>query len=168
MRSTYVTDRLVLRPSSYDEIHHQLTTVPDELNIRSEAPIEGRLDEALGVWSIYQRQKRSKAERFIGWVKLLPLAGEGPEIEIGYRLIQPAHGFGFASEAARLIRDHAFEKANLDFICGVTDPDNDASQQVLQRLGMTMQCHSDDEGQDPKFYTLSKEAWMGQRDRPRA
>ncbi|MEV0719508.1 GNAT family N-acetyltransferase, partial [Asanoa sp. NPDC050611] len=74
-------------------------------------------------------------------LKPVPLsAGEpsdGPDdVEIGWHLHPDAWGRGYATEAAQAILDDAFSRG-LAKVVAVTDPDNQASQAVCRRLGMT-------------------------------
>lgn len=59
-----------------------------------------------------------------------------PEIEIGYRLARFAWGSGYATEAARLVRDHAFDTLNIKRLIALIDPANVASIRVAEKLGM--------------------------------
>jgi RimJ/RimL family protein N-acetyltransferase len=58
-----------------------------------------------------------------------------PETELGW-LLYPGHeGQGYATEAARALRDWAFANLPVHSIVSYTDPDNLASQAVARRLG---------------------------------
>jgi len=59
-----------------------------------------------------------------------------PEIEIGYRLAQSAWKYGYATEAARLVRDHAFDTLNIKRLIALIDPANVPSTRVAEKLGM--------------------------------
>ncbi len=59
-----------------------------------------------------------------------------PELEIGYHLL-PAHWHqGYATEAARACRDHAFRLDLAPSLISLIDVGNTASQRVAQRNGM--------------------------------
>ncbi len=60
-----------------------------------------------------------------------------PAVEIGWRLIAPAHGRGLATEGARAVIDHLRKQTNLREVVAITTPDNNASQNVMRKLGMT-------------------------------
>jgi RimJ/RimL family protein N-acetyltransferase len=85
----------------------------------------------LGIW----RTSRRDNGAFIGWFSL-KYAGKAPEVEIGYRLLPDAWGYGFATEGARALASYGFEDVDLERIIGVTHRDNAASQRVLTKVGM--------------------------------
>ena len=58
------------------------------------------------------------------------------ETEIGYRLARPHWGRGFATEAARAARDHAFGPLALPRLIAMIDPAKVASIRVAEKLGM--------------------------------
>ncbi|WP_256378169.1 GNAT family N-acetyltransferase [Pantoea sp. EKM10T] len=62
---------------------------------------------------------------------------EGAHLEIGWRLVPEHNGKGYATEAAKAITDFAAEQIGATYLMAVADPENAASQQVMQRLGMT-------------------------------
>jgi RimJ/RimL family protein N-acetyltransferase len=111
----------------------------------------------LGTWSVFPRHGPA---RFLGLALLSPIDDEGPDVEIGFRLIRAAWGQGFAREAAaRLIR-HGFETVGLDEIIAVTDPDNEGSERTLERLGFKRQGWRRAWGYDNHFFRLPKRRWM--------
>jgi ribosomal-protein-alanine N-acetyltransferase len=57
--------------------------------------------------------------------------------ELGYILRRDRWGRGYASEAASLMIDFAFERLGMNRVWAVCDPDNPASTRVLERCGMT-------------------------------
>jgi len=61
-----------------------------------------------------------------------------PEIEIGYHLIRKYWGKGYATEAAQMFRNYAFENDIADSVVSIIDPLNIQSQQVALRNGMTL------------------------------
>lgn len=63
------------------------------------------------------------------------LAGQ-PEIEIGYRLARRAWGQGYATEAARVVRDDAFSRLGIRRLVAMIDPSNVASIRVAEKIGM--------------------------------
>jgi RimJ/RimL family protein N-acetyltransferase len=60
-----------------------------------------------------------------------------PAVEIGWRLARAFWRRGYATEAARAVLDDGFGRLGLDELVAFTVPANQASQRVMQRLGMT-------------------------------
>lgn len=65
-----------------------------------------------------------------------------PETELGWLLYDGHTGQGYATEAARAMRDWAFATANLPTLVSYVDPDNRASAAVAERLGATLDPHA--------------------------
>jgi RimJ/RimL family protein N-acetyltransferase len=61
------------------------------------------------------------------------------EIEIGWMLEPSAWGQGYATEAARAIRDEAFDRLRLETIIAMHHPDNLASMRIMEKLGMVFE-----------------------------
>lgn len=95
--------------------------------------IQGSYGGGLGFWSI---REQSAQDKFCGWIVLIELAYEGPEIEIGWRLPFECWGNGFATDGARLVLKHGFHTLGLDEIIAVFHPNNVRSFAVADRLGM--------------------------------
>ena len=77
---------------------------------------------------------------FIGFVGLTIPRFEAhftPCVEIGWRLMNAAWGFGYAPEAARAALRFGFETLELDEIVSLTSTVNLKSQRVMQKLGMS-------------------------------
>jgi RimJ/RimL family protein N-acetyltransferase len=72
---------------------------------------------------------------FLGMALLIPLALEGPEIEIGWRLPRSAWGNGYATEAASRIVRYARDEVGLNEIIACIDPENERSVRVANKLG---------------------------------
>lgn len=74
--------------------------------------------------------------RLVGDAGLHPLAGRGPDIELGYTLAHAAWGRGYATEAGRALIAHAFEELHVERVVAQVEPANQASRRVLEKLGM--------------------------------
>jgi RimJ/RimL family protein N-acetyltransferase len=61
---------------------------------------------------------------------------DGPEIEIGWRLVRAAWSQGYATEAARPVLNHAFHTIGLQRVVADIDPANAASVGVARKLGL--------------------------------
>jgi ribosomal-protein-alanine N-acetyltransferase len=60
-----------------------------------------------------------------------------PIVEVGWSITPSRWGEGFAPEAARAAIAWGFERAGLERIVAFTLPENQRSQRVMERLGMT-------------------------------
>ena len=83
----------------------------------------------------------------VGFTGLGPHAATPGEVEIGWRLARHVWGRGYATEAARAMRDLAATRWGLDGLVSVADPDNGASLGVMRHLGMTLRDELVHEGQ---------------------
>ena len=95
----------------------------------------------LGLWAVIHHS----IGRFIGRCGLIPWLIDGQEeVEIAYSLAKDWWGLGLGTEAARGIRDYAFETLGLTRLICVIDHDNRASIRVAEKTGM----HFEKEGYD--------------------
>ncbi len=95
-----------------------------------EFSIEHEREHGFSLWAVEILADSS----FLGHCGLIHL--KTGEVEIAYALGKSAWGQGYASEAARAALGYGFEQANLAYILALADPDNLASQRVMQKIGM--------------------------------
>lgn len=96
-------------------------------------------EKGYGLFSIDLRDGRTPEDTFVGWVTLAePLFVPQllPAVEIGWRLLRPRWGHGYATEAARATLRFAFEDRGLDHLVSIRHPDNHASRRVMEKLGL--------------------------------
>lgn len=60
------------------------------------------------------------------------------EVEVGYHLLRSHRNKGYATEAARLFRDYAFENGIADSVVSIINPANQPSKDVAGRNGMQL------------------------------
>ncbi len=78
---------------------------------------------------------------FVGEVGVGLVSAPHRQCEIGY-VFSPAHrGLGFATEATRAMVDLAVEALGAHRVTGRLDARNDASRQLLERLGFRREAH---------------------------
>jgi RimJ/RimL family protein N-acetyltransferase len=80
---------------------------------------------------------------FVGWIGLTKVWEPQellPAVEVGWFVSQEYWGRGFATEGGRLSLDVGFEDLGLDQIIARYDPQNDASERVMVKLGMRHVC----------------------------
>ena len=76
----------------------------------------------------------------IGHCGLLQKEVDGrPETELVYVLHKLVWGKGYATKAATMLRDYAFEVCQLDRLVSLIDPANHGSERVAQKVGMTLE-----------------------------
>ena len=85
-----------------------------------------------GHWAVVLRE----TGQIIGWngLEYLP---DTNETEVGYLLSRAARGKGFATESASAIVRLKLKQVGLKEIIGLTDPENIASQRVLEKSGLS-------------------------------
>ena len=142
------TQRLVLREIGSEDIEalYRLDRDPGVMRYIGDGSIGTREGAAAAVarairyYALYPGLGKWRAEerttgRFIGWFSL-NYVPKTVDVEVGYRLLPPAWGQGFATEGARALLRHGFDTLGLYRIIGLTHPDNGASQRVLQKAGL--------------------------------
>ncbi|WP_010180695.1 GNAT family N-acetyltransferase [Aquimarina agarilytica] len=83
-----------------------------------------------------------KTGEFIGFIGLAYQDYEAPfnpATDIGWRLKKSAWGKGFATEGAKRCVDYAFNELKLDRLVATCTVDNEKSENVMQKIGMTRQ-----------------------------
>jgi [ribosomal protein S5]-alanine N-acetyltransferase len=162
------TDRLLLRHISEADapLIYALNTTPGVLQYVHEPALKNEADALrvireiilpqyslynLGRWAIERREDG----QFMGWCGLKYLADED-EVDLGYRLLPPYWGKGYATEAARDTLQFGFAQRNLKTIVGRAHIDNVASWTVLEKIGMQYQHTAEEDGETIKIYHAHK------------
>ncbi|HUJ31765.1 MAG TPA: GNAT family N-acetyltransferase [Candidatus Acidoferrum sp.] len=91
----------------------------------------------------------------IGFCGLQPLDGT-PEIEIGWWLDRAWWGQGLATEAAREAMKDGFERAALERIVAIAQPENRASIHVMEKLGMRFERETTHKGFPVVLYAIPR------------
>jgi RimJ/RimL family protein N-acetyltransferase len=96
----------------------------------------GFAEHGFGLWAL---EVRATGE-FIGFTGLSVPSFQAhftPAVEVGWRLVRPAWGHGYASEAARRALAVGFGDFGLPEVVSFTAVPNVRSQAVMRRIGMT-------------------------------
>ncbi len=103
--------------------------------------------------------------KIIGIIGHYRISMENHRAEIGYMSFPEHNGKGYMSEAIKAVVAYGFEQMNLHSIEAIIDPDNIASERVLQKNGFVKEAHIlENELWEGKFldtviYSLLKKNW---------
>ncbi|MDB4942817.1 MAG: GCN5-related N-acetyltransferase [Labilithrix sp.] len=104
---------------------------------------------ALGRWAV---EVKATGEN-IGWCGVKHVA-ESDEYDIGYRLLEPAWGRGYATEAARATVAYARDHLPGERVVGKAMPENLASVRVLEKIGLVYEREVVEEGCTWRVYVM--------------
>jgi [ribosomal protein S5]-alanine N-acetyltransferase len=172
---TLETERLLMRPATIADLGplHEVWgdrdvmrwIGPGDAYSRDVEESESRLQKILAhqeehgfsLWVVLERGSGT----VLGDCGLVLFGYEGPEIELACRLRKGAWGHGYATEAGRAWLDHGFGPLDLKRIVAASHPGNEASQRVLEKLGMRCEGETELDGTRVLLYAIE------QRDRER-
>jgi ribosomal-protein-alanine N-acetyltransferase len=111
--------------------------------------IEDKIESNLGInWAITLKGN-PKLIGIIGHYKIQP---ENHRCEIGYMILPQFNGQGIVTEAIKVVLEYGFEDLQMHSIEAVIDPENIASERVLQKNGFVKEAHIlENERYDDKF-----------------
>jgi ribosomal-protein-alanine N-acetyltransferase len=166
------TPRLLLRPfaeSDFDDLAALMANADFmrfSLGVFSREQTAGFLEKVRardrqGLPSQFALILRSN-QKLIGYCGFFLQTVDGvEELEIAYRL-DPAHwGQGLATEAARAVRDHAFDNLQLAHVISLIHPENTASRRVAEKNGMTPEKETVFRGFPANVFGISQEQRIG-------
>jgi [ribosomal protein S5]-alanine N-acetyltransferase len=81
------------------------------------------------------------------------------QVEVAYALAPEFWGRGYATEAARAIRDHAFRTLDVPHLISLIDPENAASIRVAQRNGMAFWKTAEFRAHLVRVYRITRAEW---------
>ncbi len=108
---------------------------------------------------------------FIGFadIQIHSLNEAGGCGEIGYFLMPEFWGKGFATEVAGAMTDFGFERLKLHKVCARCNANNSRSENVMKKLGMTMEGelrkvrYKRGDWDDEKYYGILREEWKSKK-----
>lgn len=126
----YASDAEVVRftdwgPSSAEETRARVVEKADR-------GVEG--DDVFS-WAVTLRGE----DRVVGSAEVRIDSREHRRAELGYVLAREVWGRGLATEAALLLRAHAFGPLGMHRLCATCHPDNRASVRVLEKAGLQLE-----------------------------
>ena len=105
-----------------------------------------------GYWAVEERS----SGRFVGRVGVQE-PHDWPGFELGWLIGPEYQGKGFATEAARRVRDFAFGPLDRDHFISIIHPDNAASIRVAEKIGERRFGETTVKGIDALVYRLDRE-----------
>jgi ribosomal-protein-alanine N-acetyltransferase len=109
-----------------------------------------------GLWATVRREDG----RLLGRCGLLSQEVDGERhVEVGYALAPEFWGHGYATEAARACRDHAFRTLDVSYVISLILPDNAGSIRVARKNGMTFWKMAEFRGHLPRVYRITRAEW---------
>lgn len=117
------------------------------------------IDFGVGRWAMIDK----KTNEFIGWTGLEYVTKETNNhknfYDLGYRLLKRFWGQGFATESAFASLDYAFDKLNATEVYAMADIENEGSNKILKKVGLTFIESFDLEGIKHNWYKLERSAY---------
>ena len=148
------TKRLKLYPAAREQMEAVIAAEPDaELKTAYTEMLEGCLRnpsqwEWYAIWMIELRDGTR-----VGDLCFKGLDANGMA-EIGYGILEEYRGRGYAAEAVGAAVDWALQQPFVSRVEAETEPDNRASQRVLEKCGFQPSGTIGEEG--PRFFTVKK------------
>jgi ribosomal-protein-alanine N-acetyltransferase len=176
MKTVLETERLILREMMMDDSAAFAEMYADADVMRfigsgktltreeTEMSVRAMLEKYYPIWGfgLWTTVLKSTNE-VMGRCGLLRWEIDGkPEIEIAYLLKKGAWGMGYGTEAARAIRDFAFKNTGYDRVISLMYPDNQASQNVALKNGMTFVKELEMFGSTVLMFAISREEWLAE------
>lgn len=112
------------------------TLKPSEVSIWIERTIKSYSENTIGNWAMVENESGT----VMGYCGLT-YSKDYPEhgIELNYRLAKPWWGKGLATEIATAVIDYARQNKLSDRLFAVVDPNNEASLNVVRKLGLAFE-----------------------------
>jgi [ribosomal protein S5]-alanine N-acetyltransferase len=114
------------------------------------------IDQGVGRWAIINKT----TNEFIGWTGLefviKEINNHKNYYDLGYRLLKRFWGQGIATESAVASLDYAFGKLDANEVYGMADCDNDGSNKILKKVGLSFIETFDHEGVKHNWYKIDR------------
>lgn len=114
------------------------------------------VDNGIGRWAIIDKNTNG----FIGWAGLklvTDLTNKHKDYyDLGYRLIKRYWGKGIATEAAMASLDYAFNTLHTDAVYAMVDCDNEGSNKILKKVGLSLIEKFNLDGTEHNWYKITK------------
>lgn len=150
MKTEIKTKRMILRPMSDAEIKALMErTDSEEFRAAYGEMLSGcKGDPENRVWYAPWAMTLKDTQKYVG-----DLGFKGPvkkhAVEIGYGVLPEYEGQGYTTEAVQAMTQWAFQQKDVVFVEAETEPENKASQRVLEKCGFAPDGTTGEEG--PRF-----------------
>jgi len=146
-----VTPSLTLRPVTHSDfkIAHQLLSDPEVMRFSLNGPYSEEKTTDFINHCIQQTENKlpsllavinTATGLLIGFCGFYKQKINGvKEIELGYRLLKEYWGKGLATEAARAMKQHAFDEMGLTRLISIIEKDNIGSIRVAEKTGLKLE-----------------------------
>lgn len=173
------TERLLLREiheSDIDDLF-ELDSDPEVHRFLGNRPVKDKQDvtdiiksirdqyvhNGIGRWAVIERNTGD----FIGWSGLKfvrEIINQHRDFhDIGYRLKRKFWGNGYATESAIASLQFGFNQLNLDEIYAAANIENEASNRILKKIGLTLLEKFTYDGAIHNWYRMKKGEWAIKR-----
>ena len=148
------TKRLIVYTTSQDEMIRFIAKQTDEILIKAyREMLQGCLDHPdewdwYAIWFI-----ETKCGSHVGDLSFKGLNADG-SVEIGYGISEIYRGNGYAAEAVDAVVTWALNQPGVCRVEAETEPDNKASQRVLEKCGFIPSGINGEEG--PRFFRICR------------
>jgi len=166
---TIHTDRLVLRAWRDEDLdaYARMCSDPEVMRYIGDGNTLSREDawrsmamftghwalRGFGTWAVEVRD----SETMVGRVGLHRPVG-WPGLEVGWALDRTVWGRGYATEAARVALEHAWNELDATRVISLINPENTRSIAVAHRLGEKFERTIDFRGRDTRVYGIDRPA----------
>ncbi|WP_316803987.1 GNAT family N-acetyltransferase [Pedobacter nototheniae] len=114
------------------------------------------IENGIGRWAVIEKETK----QFIGWsgLKLITELTNNHinYYDLGYRLMKKYWGKGYATESAEASINYAFNKLNINEVYAIADINNQASINVLEKVGLQRINTFDYEGEPHYWLKIEK------------
>lgn len=173
------TERFILReilPTDVDKLF-ELDSDPEVHRYLGNSPVTGKdqiidvinfirqqyVDNGIGRWAIIDK----KTNDFIGWTGLKFVTdltnNHKNYYDLGYRLIKKYWGQGIATETALASLNYAFDKLNANEVYAMADCENDSSNKILNKIGLSFIETFDFDGIKHNWYKIDKTEYKNKK-----
>ena len=123
-----------------------------EARITFDLLLKHQKNQGFSLCPVYEKES-GKQIGFAGLIHL-GLDEKSPDIEVGYWLLPPFWGKGYATELTKACINWGFQNLNTDFLVGIAHQENSASQNVLRKAGFELIGEVDYRGKKVNRYEI--------------